>query len=85
MARGRRWSIFIALLAAGIALSLVFSLALGRSAGWGFLLLPFIFPPFLFRGQRNEAAKTRECGSCGFATGDPEVRFCPRDGTLLAD
>ena len=50
-----------------------------------FLLLPFV--PLLFRGRGEETdrARLRECPECEFRTRDPEVRYCPRDGTELRD
>jgi len=44
-----------------------------------FLFVPFV--PFLFRSREEHSVRT--CPSCGFSTRDPEVRFCPRDGTRL--
>lgn len=47
-----------------------------------FLLIPFV--PFLFRGRgAEERAHVKECPECGFGTRDPEVLYCPRDGTEL--
>ncbi|QLG62155.1 hypothetical protein [Halorarum salinum] len=48
-----------------------------------FLLIPFV--PFLLRGRGDDSARTapRACPECGFRTRDPEVRYCPRDGTEL--
>ena len=50
-----------------------------------FLLVPFI--PLLFRGfgGGSQRPATRECPQCGFRTADPEVRYCPRDGTELRE
>lgn len=49
-----------------------------------FLLIPFV--PFLFRGRGDaDQARVRVCPECGFRTRDPEVRYCPRDGTELRD
>ncbi|QLG27211.1 hypothetical protein HUG10_06495 [Halorarum halophilum] len=47
-----------------------------------FLLVPFV--PFLFRGRADaDQARAGVCPECGFRTRDPEVRYCPRDGTEL--
>jgi hypothetical protein len=45
-----------------------------------FLLLPLV--PVLLRG-RDGHSPAAECPACGFATRDPAVDHCPRDGTRL--
>lgn len=49
-----------------------------------FLVVPFV--PLLLRGRDGVGgtrASVRECPACGFRTADPDVAFCPRDGTRL--
>lgn len=55
---------------------------------FGFLFLPFLFGfGNLFGRRREEAeraeAQVRTCPRCGFQSLDPEVRYCPRDGSPL--
>jgi hypothetical protein len=66
----------------GIAVSLAVSVAVWYyfDSLLLFLFVPFV--PFLFRG-RGERPPVRECPVCGFRTRDPEVDYCPRDGTRL--
>lgn len=67
---------------AGLALSVVVSLA-----AWVyfdtlllFLLVPFV--PVLFR-RRGERRPAKRCPACGFETREPTFSHCPRDGTAL--
>lgn len=67
---------------AGLALSVVVSLA-----AWVyfdtlllFLLVPFV--PVLFR-RRSERQPAKRCPVCGFETREPTFSHCPRDGTAL--
>lgn len=83
MRRRTRWLIFLGLLAAGVGLSLLSTLVLGQKGGWGFLFLPLVFPPFVFGGKSAEPEFRRECGSCGWWSTDPSLKFCPRDGSPL--
>lgn len=49
-----------------------------------FLFVPFV--PFLFRrlgGGGREGPPVHRCPSCGFETQNPEVAYCPYDGTAL--
>ncbi|GGL24335.1 hypothetical protein GCM10009037_04780 [Halarchaeum grantii] len=69
----------------GLLASLAASAAIYYYTGWVlcFLLVPFV--PLLFRGRddERESLTRRACPECGYATSDPEVRYCPRDGTEL--
>lgn len=69
--------------AAGLALSLLVSVA-----AWiyfetllVFLLVPFV--PLLFRRRDGGRPTSRRCPVCGFQTRVPEFTHCPRDGTEL--
>jgi hypothetical protein len=78
----RRWILFVALLAASVAVSVAATIYL-RSPIFALLLL---FPslPFLFRRDGTAAdVVTKECAMCGFTTQDPRSSFCPRDGSAL--
>ena len=72
---------------AGLALSLLVTVAayVYFDTLFVFLFLPFV--PFLFargRGDDGDAERTAyECPACGFRTADPEFTYCPRDGTEL--
>ena len=78
----------VATAVAGLAGSLLLSLA-----AWVyfdtlllFLLVPFV--PILFRRRggddgREGADHLRRCPLCGFESADPAVAYCPRDGTHL--
>jgi hypothetical protein len=68
-----RWILFLAFLAAGTLLTILF---------WPHGLFLFLVFPFLFRWPRRHPPP-RACPRCGYATVDPEDRFCPRDGTRL--
>jgi hypothetical protein len=68
-------------LVAGLAASVLLTAFLWRIGFPGFFL--FLFLPFLFRWPRQQAPM-RRCAACGFATDDPDARFCPRDGSPLA-
>lgn len=46
-----------------------------------FLFLPFLFIPFGRTGGPSHQA--RRCPACGRAYRDPDVAYCPRDGTRL--
>lgn len=48
-----------------------------------FLVVPFV--PFLFRRGERDPPPTRRCPECGFGSRDPDVRYCPRDGTALGE
>lgn len=79
-----RWTLFLLLLLGGIGLSLFVTLALGQRAGWGFLFLPFLFPPLVWRrGEAAAGAPRLECPQCGWSSFEPADRFCPRDGASL--
>lgn len=53
---------------------------------FGFLFLPFVFGlgRLFDRRREEETPEIRSCQRCGFAATDPEVRYCPRDGSPLA-
>jgi hypothetical protein len=76
-----RWSLFWLLLLVGLGLS-VLSVLFGSRYGFLFLLLPLVFPPFRI-GKNANAHEPKRCGACGFETLEPDVHFCPRDGTAL--
>jgi hypothetical protein len=69
---------------AGLAVSLVLSVA-----GWVyldtlllFLVVPFV--PLLFRRRGSDGRSAlRRCPDCGFETREPSFSHCPRDGTPL--
>ena len=69
----------------GLVASLALSVVLWVAFDVPLFLLFVPFVPFLFRRGGDEAGLPagRECPECGFATRDPEVQFCPRDGTRL--
>lgn len=67
---------------AGLLLSLVVSAAAWYLFDFPFLFFAIPFVPFLFR-RGTEAPQTRVCPTCGFRSADPEVSYCPRDGTKL--
>lgn len=70
--------------AAGLAVSLLVSVA-----AWyyldTFLLFLFVpFVPFLFRrGADREGPPAKRCPVCGFEARQPGFDYCPRDGTAL--
>lgn len=73
---------------AGLAASLLVSAAVYWYTGWLFVFLFVPFVPFLLRrgGSGDRAgsdAALRRCPECGFTSRDPEVAYCPRDGTRL--
>jgi hypothetical protein len=68
----------------GLLLSLVISVAawIFFDSVLLFLFLPVL--PFLFgRGGAETEREIRVCPTCGFRTRDPDVAYCPRDGTEL--
>lgn len=72
----RRWVLFWFGLAASVAVTALLWWA-GIPGGALLLLFPFLWFPF---GKRRAEVAVRRCPQCGFESGDPEVRFCPRDG-----
>jgi hypothetical protein len=50
-----------------------------------FLLVPFV--PFLFSNRDSDSEPehrpVRECSRCEFSTRDPEIQYCPYDGSRL--
>jgi len=73
---------------AGLAISVVVSVAIYLYTGslLVFLFVPFV--PFLFRGfvgedERATQPELRECPQCSYRTTDPEHEYCPRDGARL--
>jgi hypothetical protein len=72
----------LATAAAGLAASLLVS-AVGYLVFETVLLFLFVpFVPVLLRSSRNRPTE-RVCPACGFRTRDPDVAYCPRDGTEL--
>ncbi|GGN15703.1 hypothetical protein [Halarchaeum nitratireducens] len=74
----------------GLVASLALSAAIYYATGWFVFFVAIPFLPLLFRGLRDrDAAETgdgpamRACPECDFRTTDPDVRYCPRDGTAL--
>jgi len=81
----------------GLVTSLVLSAAIYYATGWFVFFIAIPFVPLLFRGLRDRngadrddddddranTAAVRSCPECGFRTADPDVRYCPRDGTAL--
>ena len=70
-----RWTLFWSVLVGSLAISALLW-ALNVPVFFGALVLPFLFWP---RGGQ------RTCPVCGHATMHPAVRYCPVDGTRLAD
>lgn len=77
------WPQFAIMLAIGLAVSAI-SWYFGNYYGFFFLLLPFMFPVFRF-GGRDQLVNPigRTCSVCGLSSRDDDIKFCPRDGTLL--
>jgi len=69
----------------GLVASLAISVVLWVVFDFPFFFLFVPFVPFLFRrgGEEVEDSRVRECPECGFRSRDPQVRFCPRDGSRL--
>lgn len=70
--------------AAGVAVSLLVSVAawLYFDTLLLFLVVPFV--PFLFRRRGGrEGPAVKRCPVCGFETRRSGFEFCPRDGTAL--
>ncbi len=67
---------------------LVLSLAVSAGAWYYFdTFLLFLFLPFIpiwFWRQTPDSPR-KQCPTCGFQAHDPEVNYCPRDGTKLVD
>lgn len=57
----------------------------GPGALFGFLFLPLL--PFAFGGGRRSdhdaPYRVRSCPRCDFASAEPDVHYCPRDGAPL--
>jgi hypothetical protein len=69
---------------AGLLLSLLVSVAVWYLFDFPFLLFAVPFVPVLFRRNRGvERPPTRVCPTCGFRSANPDVAYCPRDGTKL--
>lgn len=71
----------------GLLASLAVSAAIYYYTGWFLLFLAVPFVPLLLGrrdgdDERGSSAR-RTCPECGYTTSDPEVRYCPRDGTEL--
>lgn len=68
----------------GLLLSLAVSAAAYYLFDFAFLFFAVPFVPFLpFLSGRGDDRPTRVCPTCGFRSADPEVAYCPRDGTKL--
>ncbi|GAA0300941.1 hypothetical protein [Halarchaeum salinum] len=76
----------------GLVASLALSAVVYAVTDWFVFFIAIPFVPLLFRGLRERGGAdeneegppaTRTCPACGFETTDPEVRYCPRDGTAL--
>ena len=69
----------------GLLLSVLVSAAVWYLFDFPFFLFAVPFVPFLFRRGRGSAERpaARVCPTCGFRSADPEVAYCPRDGTKL--
>jgi len=74
-----RWVVFLAGLAASVALTVALW-TLGFPGFFLFLLFPFLWFPF----GRRQAPPVR-CPACGWSTRDPAAAYCPRDRTRLVD
>lgn len=68
---------------AGFALSVLVSAAVWYLFDFAFLFVFLPFVPFLFLRGTGTERPVRVCPTCGFRSADPEVAFCPRDGTKL--
>ncbi len=70
-----RWALF--------AIGLLGSIAVTALLWWmglpGFFLF-LLLPPLLLLRPRA----SRRCPACSFSSSDPDVKFCPRDGTRMA-
>ncbi|MFW6448696.1 MAG: hypothetical protein ACOC0X_04025 [Halobacteriota archaeon] len=75
--RTARWSTAAVGLLASLAISAVLWWYLGTVVF--FLFVPFV--PFVLRPRRQPM---RTCPRCGFRSDDPDVAYCPRDGTRLS-
>lgn len=70
-----RWTLFWGVLVGSLVISALLW-SLGVPVFFGALVLPFFFWP---RGAQ------RRCPVCDYETMHPAVRYCPHDGTKLAD
>ena len=70
-----RWTLFWGVLLGSLAISAILWY-LGVPVFFGALVFPFLFWP---RGAH------RPCPTCGHTTMHPAVRYCPSDGTRMAD
>lgn len=77
------WWHFAAVAAVGVALTAI-SFAGGWPWGGLFLLLPLVFPPLRLGKRVTDRPEAKRCMKCGFESREPDVEFCPRDGTRLA-
>lgn len=78
----RRRTLFWVGLAASVAVTAALWWA-GIPGGAFLLMFPFFWLPWARREQGTAVPPLRTCPHCGFSSQDPEVRFCPRDGTPL--
>lgn len=76
-----RWGLLAASLAASVGVTALLWWLTGSL--WAFVLVaPFLFAFPLSAGKGAPPPPARRCPQCGFATTDPDVRFCPRHGPL---
>jgi len=75
----RRGTLFWIGLAASVAVTALLWWA-GIPGGALLLLFPFFWLPL---GKSRDPVQVRRCPQCAFEAGDPEARFCPRDGSGL--
>lgn len=69
---------------AGLALSIVLSVAARFYFDTLLLFLVVPFVPLLFRRRAADDRPPRKrCPDCGFETREPSYSHCPRDGTPL--
>lgn len=66
----------------GLLVSIIVTVALSIAFEAPILLLILPFIPILGWGRRREQ-EVKTCPSCEYQTTEEEVRYCPRDGTLL--
>lgn len=86
MGMGRTGFWLLLSIAITIGITLVLWSVLHVPVFFGFLFLPLFFGLGNWFGRRRAqsgGAAWRTCPQCGFASADPEVRHCPRDGTRV--
>lgn len=68
---------------AGVAVSVLVSVAAWIYFDTLLLFLVVPFVPLLFRRRGGNAPPVKRCPDCGFETREPSFSHCPRDGTPL--